>query len=96
MQQHDILNLMVGEWDAISPRQSDEIPDEWVTKLTVTYTDFRDNKYEAMLELVVFPIQRILRNRHATDWPKREYKTVEVRNIKFRHVDSTPAARTHH
>lgn len=93
MQQHDILSLMVKEWDEVSKaRQSGATPDEWATKVTITYADFKENRFEATADLVVFPIQRLTRNRNATEWPKREYKTVEVRNIKFRWVNAKPAA----
>lgn len=89
MQNHDILNLMVNEWDKAFSEGgllSKSETDEWVAPITVTYTDFNEKPFEATMDLVVFPIRRTLAKKHASEWPKRERKTVEVRNIKFRPV----------
>jgi hypothetical protein len=88
MQQHDILSLMVHEWDAAfsgGGLASLEV-DEWPKELKITYEDFTGKKFEATLDLVVFPIQKTLADKHRSDWPNREYKVVEVRNIKFKPV----------
>jgi hypothetical protein len=86
---HDILNQMEKEWEGAWEQRKLAIQketDEWETKILITYEDFTDGRFEATADLVVFPTYRILRNRHALEFPQREYKTVEVRNIKFRRI----------
>ncbi|SRR6266481_95307 len=85
MQEHDILSLMVDEWNSAFSGAGLAALDvhEWPAKITITYEDFASNKFEVALDLVVFPIDKTLADKHGNDWPKHEYKTVEVRNIKF-------------
>jgi hypothetical protein len=60
--------------------------DEWKTGITVTYEDFAEKRFEMTCDLVVFPLNRELRNRQALTRLGEHYKTVEVRNIKFRPI----------
>ncbi|HEY2497170.1 MAG TPA: hypothetical protein VGK24_08875, partial [Candidatus Angelobacter sp.] len=86
---HDILNQMEKEWNGAPPQRKlarEGQTDEWPTQVTITYEDFTGRRFEANLDLVVFPINRLLRNKHALESPQRNYKTVEVRNIKFKEV----------
>jgi hypothetical protein len=85
---HDILNQMEKEWDRALLRSGgpEQETGEWTTQITATYEDFARKKFEATMELVVFPMQRLQRNKDALQNPRREYKTVEVRNIKFRAI----------
>lgn len=86
---HDILRLMEREWDhafRISGMAGKERVEEWETKLTITYEDFERKRFEATADLICFPIDRNLRDKHAIEQQTRQYKTVEVRNIKFRQV----------
>jgi hypothetical protein len=86
---HDILNLMEKEWgEAWEQRRLASQPrvDEWKTGITVTYEDFAEKRFEMTCDLVVFPLNRELRNRQALTRLGEHYKTVEVRNIKFRPI----------
>jgi hypothetical protein len=89
MEGHDILNLMEKEWEEAYSSgilaHQDHI-EEWKTDLTVTYGDFTGKPFEMTCDLVVFPMQRDLRNRNALQLPRNKYQTVEVRNIKFKSV----------
>ncbi|MFL6313757.1 MAG: hypothetical protein ACJ71W_16795 [Terriglobales bacterium] len=86
---HDILNQMEKEWESAWEQRKlaqQERIEEWKTEITVTYEDFNARRFEATLELVIFPVLRTLRNKHALELPQRNYKTVEVRKIKFKEV----------
>jgi hypothetical protein len=86
---HDILNQMEKEWEGTPPQHKfaqEGKTEERSTEVTVTYEDFNGRRFEANLDLVVFPINRTLRNKHALELPQRNYKTVEVRKIKFKEV----------
>ncbi|HKW76572.1 MAG TPA: hypothetical protein VJN64_13670, partial [Terriglobales bacterium] len=87
MQQHDVLSLMVREWDAAFANaelaDKDRI-EEWSKEIVITYEDYAGKRFEATMELVVFPIERTMRDRNAFGNPHQQYKTVEVRKIKFR------------
>jgi hypothetical protein len=86
LQEHDILHLMVSEWDqafrAVTLGGLDV--GEWPKRLTITYQDFTGKQFEATADLIVFPIANTLRDKHGDS--KHEHKTVEVRNIKFKAV----------
>jgi hypothetical protein len=85
---HDILNQMEKDWERalLRPGGKEDENGEWVEQITATYEDFAGKKFEATMDLVVFPMQRLHRNRNALQNPRREYKTVEVRNTKFRQI----------
>lgn len=89
MQQHDILNLMVKEWEEAWEQRrlaTQEEIDEWKTQIIITYQDFAERRFEATADLFVFPLKRTLRDKHVLESPPPEYKTAEVRNIKFRQI----------
>jgi hypothetical protein len=85
---HDILSEMEKDWARVllRPGGKEDENGEWAEPITVTYEDFSGRQFEATMELVVFPMQRLHRNKNALQNPRREYKTVEVRNIKFRAI----------
>jgi len=85
---HDILSQMEKDWERalLRPGGKEDENGEWAEPITVTYEDFSGRKFEATMELVVFPMQRLHRNRNSLQNPRRQYKTVEVRNTKFKAI----------
>jgi hypothetical protein len=86
---HEIINRMVKEWQEAYEQgrlaNQDQI-NEWKTEILVTYEDFAGKRFEMTCDLVVFPMERELRDRNAFQQPRNKYKTVEVKNIKFKAV----------
>jgi hypothetical protein len=36
---------------------------------------------ETLFDLVLFPIQDLLKQKHGESWPKRDRETLEIRNL---------------
>ncbi len=89
MRSHDFLELMMDAWNSefnAGRLAAASNAHEWPVKITVTYEDFAQNKFEATSELVIFPIQKAIADQGGI-WPsKQNLKTVEVRNLKFKLV----------
>lgn len=83
MLKHTINPLLIDQWNAIN-----KLTEETVTSLRITYEDFNKQKFETALDLVFFPIQSILKDKHANDWPKHDWKVFQTRNFEFRKANA--------